>query len=80
MLCDNHDVTPSPSPTDQEATMPQSQFAHIQAGCLPTGTVTEFGVITRTSYTAYEMDNGEWVAFRRIHGTPAPVMPLVSLA
>jgi hypothetical protein len=55
-------------------------FSHVQAGCLHTGTVTEFGVIVSTSYTAYEMDNGEWVAFRRIHGMPAPVMPLVSLA
>jgi hypothetical protein len=52
-------------------------FSNIQAGLLPTGTVTDFGVIVSTSYTAYEMDNGEWIAFHRIHGRPAPVMPLV---
>jgi hypothetical protein len=66
-----HTTTSSP----QEAAM----FATIQAGTLPIGTVTDFGVIARTSYTAYEMTDGEWVPFHKIHGRPAPVMPLVTL-
>jgi hypothetical protein len=53
-------------------------FTTVQAGTLPTGTATDFGVIARTSYTAYEMESGEWVPFHKIHGRPAPVMPLVT--
>lgn len=54
-------------------------FSNVQAGLLPTGTVTDLGTIVRASYTAYEMSDGEWVAFGRIHGRQAPVMPLVVL-
>jgi hypothetical protein len=57
-----------------------SDFSTVQAGLLPAGTVTEFGVIVRSSYTAYEVEGGEWIAFHRVHGHPAPVMPLVVLA
>lgn len=57
-----------------------SDFSTVQAGLLPAGTVTEFGVIVRSSYTAYEVEGGEWVPFHRIHGRPQPVMPLVVLA
>lgn len=54
-------------------------FTNITAGTLPTGTVTPLGAIVSSSYTAYEMESGEWVAFHRVHGQPAPVMPLVRL-
>ncbi len=54
-------------------------FSSIQAGCLPTGTVTSFGTVEATSYTAYLID-GTWVPFFRLHGQPSPVMPLVSLS
>lgn len=60
----------------KESTM---DFSTVQAGLLPAGTLTAFGVIVRSTLTAYEMENGEFVAFRRVHGTPAPVMPLVVL-
>lgn len=52
-------------------------FSLVQPGLLPAGTVTPLGMIVRTSLTAYEMADGSWVAFRRIHGVPAPVLPLV---
>jgi hypothetical protein len=68
---------------DMPATTPNSSkeavmFTTVQAGTLPTGTATDFGVIAQTSYTAYEMESGEWVPFHKIHGRPAPVMPLVT--
>lgn len=54
-------------------------FAHVQAGLLPVGTVTPLGMVEQASLTAYRMDSGEWVAFGRLHGRPAPVEPLVRL-
>lgn len=59
--------------------MPTAEFAHVQAGCLPSGTVTSLGTITRTSDTGYEIDDEHWISFRVLHGRPAPVMPLVTL-
>lgn len=56
-----------------------SDFAHIQPGLLPAGTVTEHGTIVRSTLTAYEMADGSFVAFQRVHGRPEPVMPLVVL-
>jgi hypothetical protein len=54
-------------------------FATVQPGMLPAGTVTPLGTIDFTSLTAYRMTSGEWVPFARVHGRPAPVMPLVVL-
>ena len=55
-------------------------FESVIPGCLPVGTETAEGVIAQVSMTAYRMTSGEWVAFRRVHGTPAPVAPLVVFA
>lgn len=54
-------------------------FAEVQPGLLPAGTVTPLGVIERSTLTAYEMADGTFVAFSRIHGRPAPATPLVVL-
>lgn len=54
-------------------------FSAVQAGLLPAGTVTEHGTIVSSTLTAYEMTDGSFVAFQRVHGRPAPVMPLVVL-
>ena len=53
-------------------------------GCLPIGTVTEFGTIIDVSLTAYLIDVGgtsceRWVSFDKVHGTPEPAFPLVRL-
>lgn len=56
-------------------------FSASVPGTLPTGTVTEFGPIRETSLTAYLVDGPkgpEWVAFRRIHGRPTPITPLIT--
>ena len=53
-------------------------FSSVQAGCLPTGTVTAFGAIVSTSYTAYEVEGGTWVPFHKVHGAYAPATPLVT--
>lgn len=55
-----------------------AEFAHIQAGCLPSGTVTSLGIIEQVSVTAYLID-GRWVPYRTLHGRPEPVMPLMTL-
>lgn len=55
-----------------------AEFADMQAGLLPAGTVTSFGVVVATSLTAYEMVGGRFVAFRLVHGVPMPVLPLVT--
>lgn len=55
-------------------------FSDIQPGLLPAGTVTDFGMIVTSTLTAYQMADGSFVPFRAVHGQPAPVMPLVSLA
>jgi len=47
-------------------------------GCLPAGTVTEFGVIERRSLTAY-LIAGAWVSFDAVHGKPAMAEALVTL-
>ena len=54
-----------------------SNFSNIQAGTLTSGTVTPLGTIERVSLTAY-LIGGTWVPFHKIHGAPAPVMPLVT--
>lgn len=55
-------------------------FTSVQHGTLPTGTVTDLGVIEASSLTAYRID-GEWVPFCRIHGQRRPVLqPLVACA
>lgn len=53
-------------------------FAHVQRGLVAVGTVTSFGIVEQVSLTAY-LIGGEWVSFDRLHGRPAPVMPLVTL-
>lgn len=68
--------TTTPSP--EEGAM--SDFSTVQPGLLPAGTVTPLGVIVRSSLTAYEMEDGSWVAFRRVHGTPKAAEPLVVFA
>lgn len=55
-------------------------FPTVTPGTLAAGTVTEHGTIVRSTLTAYEMEGGEFVAFQRVHGRPAPVMPLVVFA
>lgn len=56
-----------------------TDFAEVQPGLLPTGTVTEHGTVVRSTLTAYEMADGSFVAFRRIHGEPQPATPLLVL-
>jgi hypothetical protein len=54
-------------------------FSAIVPGTLPAGTKTPQGVIERSSLTAYEMSDGTWVPFAKVHG-PAPwAEPLVAL-
>lgn len=48
-----------------------------QPGTLPAGTATDYGRIVRASLTAYEMEDGSWVAFQKIHGPRTWVTPLV---
>lgn len=57
-----------------------TDFSSVQAGLLPAGTVTALGTVVRSTLTAYEMVDGSFVAFRRVHGVPAPVEPLVVFA
>lgn len=52
-------------------------FSTIQPGLLPAGTVTEHGTIVCSTLTSYEMTDGSFVAFQKVHGRPQPVMPLV---
>lgn len=54
-------------------------FSTIQPGLLPSGTVTPLGMIAASTLTAYEMSDGSFVAFQRIHGAPSPATPLVVL-
>jgi hypothetical protein len=56
-----------------------SDFTNTIPGTLPVGTITPQGTIEAASLTAYRMTSGEWVAFRRVHGTPAFARPLVTL-
>lgn len=52
-------------------------------GQLPAGTRIPQGVVRWASLTAYYVRDAEgldgWVSFDRVHGRPAPVMPLVTL-
>lgn len=52
-------------------------YTEVQPGLLPAGTVTEHGTIVRSTLTAYEMIDGSFVAFQRVHGKPAMIEPLV---
>lgn len=64
-------------------------FSNVQAGLIPVGTnLPGFGRIVQVSGTAYRVEwteacaygtqrRSDWLAFRSIHGNPAPVMPLV---
>lgn len=54
-----------------------SEFSTIQPGLLPAGTTTEHGTIVCSTLTAYEMEDGSFVAFQKVHGRPQPVEPLV---
>lgn len=54
-----------------------SDFASVQPGLLPAGTVTPYGTIVSTTLTAYEMDDGNFVAFEKVHGKQPPAEPLV---
>lgn len=63
------------TPTTQEVAM--SQFSTTTPGTLPAGTVTELGTIVCSTLTAYEMADGRFVSFVKVHGAPSPVEPLV---
>ena len=52
-------------------------FTAITAGCIPTGTATQFGTIEASSLAAYRIA-GSWVPFHRVHGKPATATPLVT--
>lgn len=71
-------VTPTPTGKDRNMTATTAN-----RGCLPAGTVTEFGTILETSYTAYLVTSTtgipRWVSFDQVHGRPSPVTPLVTL-
>lgn len=56
-----------------------TDFTEVQPGLLAAGTETEHGTVVRSTLTAYEMSDGSFVAFSRVHGAPAPEMPLVAL-
>lgn len=56
-----------------------ADFSSIQHGLLPRGTVTTYGTIVSTSYTAYQMDDGSYVPFLLIHGAYKAAFPLVTL-
>jgi hypothetical protein len=60
----------------KESTM---DFSTIQHGLLPAGTVTPQGVIARSSMTAYQMEDGAWVPFAKVHGPRPWASPLVAL-
>lgn len=55
-------------------------FSNIQHGLLPSGTVTEFGVIVDTTFTAYKMEDGSFVPFMKVHGPYKFETPLVVFA
>lgn len=52
-------------------------FTATPPGLLPAGTQTPYGVIVGRSYTAYEMSDGSFVAFSKVHGPYTPAEPLV---
>ena len=54
-------------------------FTTSPHGLLAIGTVTPHGVIVGRSYTAYEMESGEYVAFVKVHGAYTAASPLVVL-
>lgn len=68
-----------------------NDFSTIQPGLIPIGTTLPgLGKVVRVSDTAYLVEwtepcqygtqrRSEWLAFRAIHGNPAPVMPLVAV-
>lgn len=68
-----------------------ARLAESIRGLLPVGTHVTWdhptmvahkchGTIIGRSLTAYEMATGEFVSFVRVHGKPAPAMPLVVFA
>lgn len=56
--------------------MQTNRFAHIPHGLLSEGTVTHEGTIAFVSFTAYQMEGGDWFPFAAIHGPYKPVTPL----
>lgn len=54
-----------------------NQFAAIQHGLLPSGTVTDLGMIADITDTAYKMADGSFVAFTKVHGPYGFTEPLV---
>lgn len=52
-----------------------AEFAHIQHGCLPSGTETAYGVIDQVSASAY-LIGGTWYHYTKLHGPWKPVQPL----
>ena len=52
-------------------------FTATTPGTLAAGTVTAFGTIERTSFTAYLID-GAWVPFHRVHGAPKAAEPIAA--
>lgn len=55
-------------------------FSTTPHGLLAVGTETPQGVIAGRSFTAYEMESGEYVAFSTVHGPYRAASPLVVLA
>lgn len=56
-----------------------AQFSNIQHGLLPSGTVTEQGIIVCSTLTAYEMEDGTFVPFSAVHGPYEAAEPLLVL-
>jgi len=54
-----------------------TQFTDATPGTLAAGTVTDHGTIVRSTLTAYEMTDGKFVAFGKVHGRTS-YMPLVT--
>lgn len=69
-------TTHSPERGGKESTM---DFSTIPHGLLAAGTATPQGVIVGRSYTAYEMADGQYVAFSAVHGAYSAASPLVVL-
>jgi len=55
-------------------------FTTITHGSLPAGTITSEGEIVQRTLTAYEMTDGRFVGFAKVHGPYGWVEPLVTFA
>ena len=52
-----------------------SEFAHVQHGCLPSGTETSLGTIEEVSLSSYRIA-GRWYHFTKLHGPYKTAEPL----